>query len=143
MKSARHRRTNATRDGQAPGSLVKSGVMVAWREVGPVDRFEVGRTTPATLESPHTTDGRGPRIPLYVRRRPDGSFVVFHGRCPHVGAPLTWKPDSGCFTTPCAGSVFGPEGQVLIGPAPRPVDRHAWKVEKGVLFVGRIARESP
>ncbi len=113
-----------------------------WVRIGAVDRFEAGRITPVALEWPtRATDGRRARLRVYVRRDADGSFVVFHGRCPDVGAPLGWDPRSECFTSPCRGSVFDREGRVLAGPAPRPLDRHEWKVEAGVLHAGRISRQ--
>jgi len=85
-------------------------------------------------------DGRRARLRLYVRRNPDGSFVVFEGRCSDVGAPLSWDAPSECFRT-CRGSTFDHEGRVLAGPAPRPLDRREWKVEAGVLYAGRISHQ--
>ncbi|MBI2217675.1 MAG: hypothetical protein HYU51_10290 [Candidatus Rokubacteria bacterium] len=68
-------------------------------------------------------------------------LLRFGGLCPYVGGPLIWDPGSGSFTSPCRGSVFDHEGRVLAGPAPRPLDRHAWKVKHGVLYAGRFVRQ--
>ncbi|HBH04094.1 MAG: hypothetical protein A2W08_15705 [Candidatus Rokubacteria bacterium RBG_16_73_20] len=116
-----------------------------WVRIGAVDRFEAGRITPVPLEWPtRAPDGPRTRLSVYVRRNADGSFVVFHGRCPDTGAPLAWDPRTERFFCPCRGSVFDREGRVLAGPAPRPLDRHRWKVEAGVLYAGRISgQEGP
>lgn len=40
---------------------------------------------------------------------------------------------------PCHSSVFSPDGKVLGGPAPRPLDRYHVKIENTRLLLGRLA----
>ena len=39
---------------------------------------------------------------------------------------------------PCHNGVFDPQGRVLGGPPPRPLDRYEYKVENGVLYAGKL-----
>jgi len=112
----------------------------AWSEVGPVDQFRVGEIVFATL-NPLTAPvwpEAAPKMGVFVSRKPDGSFEVFHSHCTHVGCPINWSPQADRFFSPCHGGVFDRDGRVLAGPPPRPLDRHECKVENGVLYAGRI-----
>lgn len=113
---------------------------IAWSEVGPVDQFPAGEITFAVLKPLTATvwPEASPRMGVFVSRKPDGSFEVFHDHCTHVGCPINWSRQANRFFSPCHGGVFDPDGRVLAGPPPRPLDRHEWKVENGVLYAGRI-----
>jgi len=114
----------------------------AWAEVGPVDEFEVGKiafTTLKPLTAPVWPEA-APRMAVFVSRKADGSFDVFHNHCTHVGCPVNWSAPADRFFSPCHGGAFDRDGRVLAGPPPRPLDRHEWKVEKGVLYAGGIYR---
>jgi menaquinol-cytochrome c reductase iron-sulfur subunit len=60
---------------------------------------------------------------------------IYSPVCPHLGCNYVWNPTRGRFECPCHASVFALDGRVLSGPAPRPLDTLAFKVEDGVLFV--------
>jgi Rieske Fe-S protein len=75
---------------------------------------------------------------IYVVNRGGEQFTVFDVRCTHLGCPVTWKEGDGEFFSPCHGGVFDAEGRVLEGPPPRPLDRYEYKVEGGVLYVGKL-----
>ena len=64
-----------------------------------------------------------------------GNIKVFSPICTHLGCHYNWDAQRGQFVCPCHGSIFTPEGKVVGGPAPRPLDTLPWKVEKGVLYV--------
>ena len=55
--------------------------------------------------------------------------------CPHLGCRYNWHPDKHKFICPCHGSVFSITGEVLGGPAPRPLDTLPKKIENGELSV--------
>lgn len=69
--------------------------------------------------------------------------VAFHPACPHLGCAYHWEGDqhdeAGAhmeqFVCPCHASAFSKEGNVLGGPAPRPLDRYVSKVDGGKLLV--------
>ena len=42
--------------------------------------------------------------------------------CTHLGCTVSWDEMSGRFLCPCHGSIFGQDGNVLDGPAPRPLE---------------------
>jgi menaquinol-cytochrome c reductase iron-sulfur subunit len=76
-------------------------------------------------------------VAIYVVNEGGGEFTIFDDHCTHLGCPFDWNEDDRQFECPCHNGVFDPEGRVLGGPPPRPLDRYEYKVENGVLFVGR------
>ncbi len=55
--------------------------------------------------------------------------------CTHLGCTVTANANG--FACPCHGSRFGTSGQVLTGPAPRPLGRLAIRREGGSIHVPR------
>jgi len=111
-----------------------------WAEAGAVDQFKIGEIQfvllkplkrPVWPEEP-------PRMGVFVSRKADASFEIFHNHCTHVGCPINWNAGAQRFFCPCHGGVLDRDGRVLAGPPPRPLDRHEWKVENGVLYAGPI-----
>ncbi|MEK7787804.1 MAG: ubiquinol-cytochrome c reductase iron-sulfur subunit [Chloroflexota bacterium] len=72
---------------------------------------------------------------VWAVKRPDGEITVFAPKCTHLGCGYRWADDEKQFKCPCHGSVFDVNGQVLAGPAPRPLDRLPAKIENGRLMV--------
>ena len=72
---------------------------------------------------------------VWVVKEASGTMKVFSPICTHLGCHYNWDAGRGQFVCPCHGSMFTPEGKVVGGPAPRPLDTLPWKVEKGVLYV--------
>lgn len=75
----------------------------------------------------------GMERPLYVHRDGDGEWVAVLASCTHRGC----QPDSfdGRLVCPCHGSEFSLDGQVLEGPADRPLTRYAVTTEGDDLLV--------
>ena len=57
-------------------------------------------------------------IRTFLLRKGDG-FRAMSGICTHLGCTVNRDADG--FRCPCHGSVFDEDGQVLSGPAPRPL----------------------
>lgn len=112
----------------------------AWAEVGPVEQFKIDEISLAVLRplKRPVWPEEAPKMAVFVSRKADGSFEIFHSHCTHVGCPINWNNGAQRFFSPCHGGVFDRDGRVLAGPPPRPLDRHEWKVEKGVLYAGPI-----
>jgi len=111
-----------------------------WAEVGLVEQFKSGEISLAILKplKRPVWPEEAPKMAVFVSRKADGSFEIFHSHCTHVGCPINWNPGAQRFFSPCHGGVFDQDGRVLAGPPPRPLDRHEWKVERGVLYAGPI-----
>ena len=54
-------------------------------------------------------------------RKEDGTLVRRSAACTHMGCVVQWNPLELCWDCPCHGSQFAAEGQVLNGPATRPL----------------------
>jgi Rieske Fe-S protein len=70
-----------------------------------------------------------------VKTAPDKA-VAFSPACPHLGCVYRWEDGRDSFVCPCHASAFDTEGNVMAGPAPRPLDRLVSRVESGKLLVG-------
>lgn len=64
--------------------------------------------------------------------------VAFAPQCTHLGCAYHWEDQTKEFLCPCHTSTFSLDGQVLSGPAPRPLDRYEVKVDGNKLLVGKI-----
>jgi cytochrome b6-f complex iron-sulfur subunit len=77
---------------------------------------------------------------FYLVRLQEG-FMALYQKCPHVGCTVPWRADfqfegrSGWFRCPCHGSTYDRTGQIVFGPAPRPMDYMRMSSEGGRLFV--------
>ena len=63
------------------------------------------------------------------------NFTVFDPRCTHLGCPYRWDSERRQFLCPCHSAVFGPQGEVVAGPPPRPLDRYPVKIVGGRLLI--------
>lgn len=72
----------------------------------------------------------------WVVKQANNEVVAFTPMCTHLGCAYHWDDGSNTFICPCHTSSFSIDGKVLGGPAPRPLDRYAVKVESGVLEIG-------
>lgn len=72
---------------------------------------------------------------VWIIKHSANDITVFSPICPHLGCRYDWHPERSLFICPCHGSVFSPDGKVIAGPAPRPLDALPHKIENGVLYV--------
>jgi glycine/D-amino acid oxidase-like deaminating enzyme/nitrite reductase/ring-hydroxylating ferredoxin subunit len=56
-----------------------------------------------------------------VYRDPNGQIIRRSAVCTHVGCIVHWNGFERCWDCPCHGSQFSPEGEVLNGPAVKPL----------------------
>lgn len=99
--------------------LASENANVAWRFVG--DRLR-NRSSAAADLAPG--DGRvvsqGTRQ-VAVAKDEDGATHAVSARCTHLGCIVSWNSAERSWDCPCHGSRFGIDGQVLQGPAVRPL----------------------
>ncbi|RMD92564.1 MAG: hypothetical protein D6814_16685 [Calditrichaeota bacterium] len=60
---------------------------------------------------------------IVLKAGPDGQLEVFSAKCTHLGCRVHFLPDNHFFECPCHGSRYDAEGQVIRGPARRPLRR--------------------
>ena len=54
-------------------------------------------------------------------RNEDGTIIRRSAVCTHMGCLVHWNDFEKCWDCPCHGSQFAPDGQVLNGPAVKPL----------------------
>ncbi len=86
------------------------------------------KATPAVLEKVYQgkdmefldTDGKA----IWTNKK-HIPYLAFSGKCPHLGCAYKWRKHKilgQVFLCPCHLSIYDASGQVLDGPAPRPLD---------------------
>jgi menaquinol-cytochrome c reductase iron-sulfur subunit len=63
------------------------------------------------------------------------TFTAFDPRCTHLGCPYRWDAAVSRFVCPCHTAVFGPDGKVVSGPPPRPLDQFETKLAGDRLMI--------
>jgi cytochrome b6-f complex iron-sulfur subunit len=98
---------------------------------GGVDEYQVG-------EVKKINEGK-----FFISRVPEG-FLALWQKCPHLGCSVPWVPTdrsedsvaaTGRFNCPCHGSIYDRYGQIITGPAPRPMDMFPISIRDGRIFV--------
>lgn len=90
---------------------------------GQVDEFQPGTVS-------HVQAGR-----FYISRLEDGGILALWHRCTHLGCTVPWRDDEGQFHCPCHSSIFSTVGEVISGPAPRPLDIFPVEIQDGQVVV--------
>lgn len=74
--------------------------------------------------------------------RTDRELFVLWARCTHLGCTPNWFQAEGRIRCPCHGSNFQPTGDVIAGPAPKPLYRTAiTELASGELLVDKSLLE--
>jgi menaquinol-cytochrome c reductase iron-sulfur subunit len=74
----------------------------------------------------------------WVVKLSDTEIVAYSPSCTHLGCAYHFDSAKNEFVCPCHTTNFSIEGQVLNGPAPRPLDRYPVKTQGGRLLIGAI-----
>ena len=75
----------------------------------------------------------GAERPIYVSRGPSGGVSAVLASCTHRGCQP--EPVADRLICPCHGSEFTADGEVLEGPADRPLVRYEVTSEQGDLVI--------
>jgi cytochrome b6-f complex iron-sulfur subunit len=65
---------------------------------------------------------------FYLVHTPDG-LMALYWKCVHLGCTVPWVPAENQFHCPCHGSIYNYEGVRTGGPAPRPLDYMAVRID--------------
>lgn len=66
-------------------------------------------------------EAEGGKVGVY--KKEDGTLILVHPVCTHLGCMLTWNDADKTWDCPCHGSRFDKEGRVLQGPAMQDLGR--------------------
>ena len=70
---------------------------------------------------------------IYLVRAEGGGFRAVGATCTHLGCQV--RPARAFFRCPCHGSTFRADGEVVRGPATRPLARYALRVDGAFLLI--------
>ncbi|HZO31992.1 MAG TPA: ubiquinol-cytochrome c reductase iron-sulfur subunit [Chloroflexota bacterium] len=79
----------------------------------------------------------------YLSRVPEGVLALWW-KCPHLGCTVPWKPEDptmddlaskGRFNCPCHGSLYDRYGNIIAGPAPRPMYLFKTSIRDGKIYI--------
>lgn len=78
-----------------------------------------------------------PRLGVFVVRAEEG-FYAMNAVCTHLGCLTAWKAEADVIACPCHGSTFQRDGEIIAGPAPRPLPwLKMWMGDDGNLMIDR------
>jgi len=63
----------------------------------------------------------GAKVAVY--RNDDGELIAMSAKCTHLGCTVGWNSADKTWDCPCHGSRYNPTGEVLNGPAAKPLAR--------------------
>ncbi len=95
-------------------------------DAGPLDRY-------AALPSGQISDAVSDKAIWIVRMAK--RIVAIRAACTHLGCRVAWVSNDGRFRCPCHGSSFDLDGTNLDGPAPRPLERLAIRVQDDHVII--------
>lgn len=72
----------------------------------------------------------------WVVKLSDKEVAAYQPQCTHLGCAYNFDAQKGQFLCPCHTSYFSVDGKVLSGPAPRPLDRFAVRIEGSRVMLG-------
>lgn len=108
-----------------------------WVPIAQIDDLPVG--TPQALDYSATIKDGWHETEItkavWVIKHDDRRVTAFAPLCTHLGCGYRWENRKRQFQCPCHGSVYDIEGNVMAGPAPRPLDQLPVKIEHGEVSI--------
>jgi menaquinol-cytochrome c reductase iron-sulfur subunit len=106
-------------------------------EAAKLTQLEVGKPRELTFEHTRVDAWRTfqEKVVAWVVRTDETSVVAYSPRCTHLGCAYHWEEPRNQFVCPCHESRFSIDGKVLRGPAARPLDRYAVRVENSKVLI--------
>jgi cytochrome b6-f complex iron-sulfur subunit len=71
---------------------------------------------------------------FYISHVEDGLLAMWQS-CTHLGCTVPWVEEEAQFHCPCHSSLFNRKGEVIGGPAPRPLDLFPIEIVDGEVLV--------
>lgn len=113
---------------------------VAWRSVGKVDDFIIGKTILVEFKGDSVLPWTGTtsQMASWLRRVSENEFIAFSVNCTHLGCPVRWIPDAEIFMCPCHGGVYNKDGSYAAGPPPHALPRYPVRITDGEVEIQAV-----
>jgi menaquinol-cytochrome c reductase iron-sulfur subunit len=111
-----------------------------WIDAGDVSQLTPGSPVEMSFQESRIDGWRviTEKKTAWVVKQANNQVVAFGPQCTHLGCAYHWDQGLKEFVCPCHASYFSIEGQVLSGPAPRPLDRYVTRIESNRLQIGQL-----
>ena len=80
------------------------------------------------------------RSSAWIVKKSDQEIIAFAPGCTHLGCAFRYEAEKKNFICPCHVSEFTLDGNVISGPAPRPLDQYEVKLDHGRVLLGEIKK---
>jgi menaquinol-cytochrome c reductase iron-sulfur subunit len=121
----------------APAKPAAAG---GWDDVGEIARLPANEPVEVVFYR-NRSDGWkviSEKTSAWILKEAGDRVTAFGPQCTHLGCAHHFDESRGQFVCPCHNSLFSLKGEVLAGPAPRPLDQYETKVENGRLLLGSL-----
>jgi succinate dehydrogenase / fumarate reductase iron-sulfur subunit len=108
-----------------------------WIEAGSLPKVEAGRPIEIIYQSQRWEKGEEVSYPkrAYILKAESGEISAIDPTCTHLGCTCYWDESIHMFLCPCHGGAFDINGNVTLGPPPKPLARLHVKVENETLYI--------
>ncbi len=109
----------------------------AWRKVGKIDQFQIGKTVLVKFRNaaPLPWSGKVSETASWLHRNSDESFTAFSVNCAHLGCPVRWVEEAQLFLCPCHGGVYNKDGSYAAGPPPHGLRKYPVRIKNGSVEI--------
>jgi cytochrome b6-f complex iron-sulfur subunit len=114
----------------SPPSKPKSKISENWFPVGTVE--ELDKTGQLLKEKSPVGSV------LIIGTSKSQNLIAVNPTCTHLGCTVEWESQEKIFLCPCHASEFGVDGKVLNGPATKPLNKYATKIQGRSVLVRNI-----
>jgi len=113
------------------------GWETGWIKIGAVPDVQPSKPVEVIYNRQKWERGRLVVYPrrAYLVKNESGALSAIDPTCTHLGCICYWDESIRMFLCPCHGGAFNKEGNVTLGPPPKPLARLNLKVEGGILYL--------
>ena len=122
-----------------PASKKRAG---GWFEAADASKLKVGEAEEVVFERTRVDGWRvsKEKSSAWIVKKSDQEVIAYSPSCTHLGCAYRYDAVQKNFICPCHISAFSLDGNVLSGPAPRPLDRYEAKIANGRVLLGEIKK---